>query len=269
MRLPTRITFKNRDFTLEKYEKLCEVISNSKYVVTTFADYFARSKKKQDNEHFIILRHDVDANCLNALDLALGERKYGLKATYYFRLTPKTYIPSILDKIAECNHEVGYHYETVDRCRGDMDTAVNLFQEELAIFRKRYDVKTACMHGNSYTKYDNKEIWKKVDISFFKLIAEPYLSMDYTKFAYFSDSGRTWENNTWRKIKDRVPGIYSLEPKNTDELIEIIKSQKLDNICISAHPERWPNNIQDYTFRYAMDLATLAAKRVIYSVRNN
>ena len=79
----------------------------------------------------LILRHDVDEDCRYALDLALIEQRYNLKSTYYFRLKKRTYVPAVIDKIADCNHEIGYHYETVDKCRGDIDAAAGQFRNEL------------------------------------------------------------------------------------------------------------------------------------------
>ncbi len=260
---------KNLDFTLFKYESICRALASSHYVNTTFEEYFNRGLKKEGtDQHYIILRHDVDENCKYALGMAFKEYQYGLKATYYFRMKPKTYIPSMIDNIARFNHEIGYHYETVDTCRGNIRAASQLFGYELGLIRQRYNVKTACMHGNPLTKYDNKAIWKEHELSHFGLIGEPYLSLDYNKFAYFSDSGRTWAQDPRRKLKDRINGFNGKFPRSTDELIEIIRKEQFDNICLLAHPIRWPANMVDFVRRYLIDMAYVGGKYVIYLVRN-
>jgi hypothetical protein len=257
----------NRDFTLEKYEMLCKAIADSAYANVTFAEYFTTPFVV--GKRFLILRHDVDENCRYALDLALKEYKYKLRATYYFRMKGKTYVPATIDAIAECNHEIGYHYETVDKCHGDIPAAIAQFRQELEVFRQRYPIKTACMHGNPLTRFDNKTIWKRSHLSDFDLIGEPYLSLDYGKFFYFSDSGRTWGSDTWKKAKDKVNNQKLIILKNTDDLIDIIKKEELEHICILTHPERWSKNVIDYTKRYIIDMAYLAGKTVIHTVRKN
>ena len=250
----------NRDFTLGKYEQLCEAIACSKYTNITFEEYL--NHNVESNLPYIILRHDIDVNASNALDVAQVEYKYGLRATYYFRTIKKTYVPTTIDRIASYNHEIGYHYETVDRSKGNMDLAVELFRQELAMFRQRYEVKTVCMHGTFLTKYDNKDIWKEQKLSNFDLLGEPYLSIDYTRFAYFSDSSRTWSFN--KKIKDMVNVLpLDVQPRGTDELIEIIKMGELGNICILTHPIRWSKDIRAYSTRYTLDLIYNMGKTLI------
>lgn len=243
----------NWDFTLWKYEQLCQAVANSRYVNITFEEYFTHPGS--DAQHLIILRHDVDASLKHALDIARIEHKFSLKATYYFRINKRVYLPALIDEIASYNHKIGYHYETMDKCNGDVEAALALFRSELSVFRQRYPVKTACMHANPFSKYDNLGIWQKHKPSDFGLLGEPYLSLDYTKFAYLSDTGRTWEQNTWKKVKDKVNTQYhkALAPRNTDDLIEIIKNGELENICLLAHPERWPKNLADYSKRYLID----------------
>ena len=255
----------NRDFTLKKYEKLCEVIINSKYRVITFREFF---EKKDENDNFIIMRHDIDENIRFALDVAKVEYDYGIRATYYFRMKKRVYVLDIIDEIASYNHEIGYHYETLDKAKGNVKLAIELFSEELSMFRQQYDVKTVCMHGNPLSKYDNKKIWVICKLSDFGLLGEPYLSLNYNKFAYFSDSGRTWDEDK-NKIKDTVNTTNSneIEAKNTDELIEIIKEGELENICILTHPERWSKNISDYLMRYLIDMTYNIGKKVLRRIR--
>jgi hypothetical protein len=122
-----------RDFTLKRYEMLCEAIINSKYKVATFRDFF---EQKDEDDNFILIRHDIDENIRFALDIAQVEYDYGIRGTYYFRTRKKVYVPEIIDKIASYNHEIGYHYETVDKVKGNIKLAIKLFSEELSMLKK-------------------------------------------------------------------------------------------------------------------------------------
>ena len=250
----------NRDFTLKKYEELCEAISNSRYTNVTLREYL---ENKSVSGSVILIRHDVDENARFALDMAKVEANYGIKATYYFRTKKNVFVPAIIDSIASYHHEIGYHYETLDKVKGDVDLAIRLFSSELTMFREKYDVKTVCMHGNPLSKFDNRTIWEKCSLSDFGLLGEPYLSLDYDHFAYFSDSGRTWDPNK-NKIKDTIDKSTSYDHvNNTDDLIRLIKQGKLNDICILTHPERWPKTALDYYYRYCVDLLYNLGKWVL------
>lgn len=213
--------------------------------------------------HLLIMRHDVDEDARNALDMARVEHDLGIRATYYFRVRKRVFVPAIIDEIALYGHEIGYHYETLDKTRGKTRRALSLFAAELAMLRERYEIKTACMHGNPLTKYDNKKIWENCELCHFDLIGEPYLSLDYNQFLYLSDSGRTWLGDK-NKVKDRVSSINMppVQVKHTGDLIELITGGGFEKICILTHPKRWSKNLFNYLTYYFIDLAYNAGKKV-------
>lgn len=256
----------NRDFTLRKYEELCEAISNSQHTTHTIREYLENGTITNP---VILLRHDVDENIRFALDMAKVEAEYGIKATYYLRAKNNTYIPDTIDSIVSNGHEIGYHYETLDDARGDMDLAIQLFAKELAAFREKYDVKTVCMHGNPLSKYDNRDMWGRCRLSDFGLLGEPYLSLDYHKFTYFSDSGRNWDINK-NKIKDTLLSPeQAAGVRNTDDLIQLIRMGNIQDICILTHPERWPRTGASYCYRYFVDMVYNVGKWIIVKSRRN
>lgn len=261
--------FSNLDFTLNRYEKLCRTIVESKYISLTLGDYL-KSRVEETGNPSIIMRHDIDRSPRCALRVAKIEHKYGIFGTYYFRDRRHTFVPAILDEIASLGHEIGYHYENIDKCKGNVESAKLLFEKELNGFRRRYDVKTVCAHGNPLTPWDNKDIWKSARFADYGLLGEAFLSLDYGQFAYFSDSGRTWVNNKSQKMpgKDSVETAFShLKPKNTDDVIEIVKEETLPNICILTHPERWRGDVIGFIGKYFLDLAFSWGKVAIYSYR--
>ncbi|MDP2730366.1 MAG: hypothetical protein Q8O55_07780 [Dehalococcoidales bacterium] len=258
----------NFDFTLCKYEELCKAIVKSSYTAITLADYLERGH--QADGKYLIMRHDVDRMPGRALGTAQVEQRHGIKATYYFRDRKSTFVPEILDAIALSGHEIGYHYETIDKCKGHFEDAIMLFEQELKAFKGRYKVSTVCAHGNPLTGYDNKDIWKTARLSDFGLLGEAFLSLDFNQFAYFSDSGRTWQKNESQKMpgKDSVTTAFEqVRPVRTDDVIKIVKEGALPNICILTHPERWSADVPGFLGRYLLDTAFSWGKVAIFTFR--
>ncbi|HGE70734.1 TPA: hypothetical protein ENX78_07865 [Candidatus Poribacteria bacterium] len=257
------------DFTINKYRELCKTIAGSKYKVLTLCEYLQNPRHAKFDNNVIIMRHDVDRDSRYALETAKVEYESKIRSTYYFRMKKKTFLKDVIDKIVSYGHEIGYHYETLDKNHGDIELARKMFVEELAEFRKRYDVKTVCAHGNPLTKYDNKEIWKSQKLSDYGLVGEAFLSIDGTRFIYFSDSGRTWRNDRSQKMpgKDSIETVFShIEAKNTDDIIKIIRLGQLPNIYILTHPERWSNSTLQFLNRYFIDFTFILGKKVIYQI---
>lgn len=236
----------NIDFTLEKYRSLCETISKSSYTTLTFSQYF-----NQENlpKKYILLRHDVDRKIKNAFKMAGIENRFDLVSTYYCRKTKKVFKPECFQQIASMGHEIGYHYETLDKAKGDFVEAIKIFEQELNEFRDSIDIKTICMHGNPLSPWVNSDIWDKYDFREFGIIGEPYKSLDYKKIVYLTDTGRTWANKNIR-VKDVIRnGDYQRNNlligniSETDDIIDMIKEEKFSQICLLSHPDRWHDQI--------------------------
>jgi hypothetical protein len=258
----------NVDFTLEKYKKLCQAVASSNYTSVTLAEYL-QTKSANMGKQFLILRHDIDRTPQRTLGMAETEYEHNLKATYYFRTLKGIFNTDIMDTVSSYGHEIGFHYETLDKCKGDIERAGDLFKKELTQFRKRYNIQTTCGHGNPLTRHDNKDIWKSLQFEDLGLLGEAFLSLDYNKFAYFSDSGRTWLKAKSQKMpgKDDVLTAFDyVQAKSTDDVIGIIKKGELPNICILTHCERWCGDITGFSTRYIFDLACSWSKSGIYAL---
>jgi hypothetical protein len=229
----------SRDFTLKKYQELCEAITASECASLRVVDYF-----KNGTDKFIIIRHDVDREAENALKIAQIEHAYGLLSTYYFRKTKEVFIPSIIKKISGLGHEIGYHYEVLDKTNGDVNKAIKLFEEELDEFRALVKVETICMHGNPLKSWCNKDIWQSYNFHDFRIIGEPYLSIDYTKVLYLSDTGRRWDGRY--NVKDlEINNLYKI--RNTNDLINLIKNGKIGCVFLTTHPNRWNDDFTSWS----------------------
>ena len=248
------------DFTLGKYKLLLQSLLEQGYGFQTFEQFLLNP-----SSNVVILRHDVDLKAKNSLETAKIENSLGIVGSYYFRVIPQSYNLEIIKQIAELGHEIGYHYETMDsvnekfrinnlKFRNDeerIDEAYKLFCEHLEEFRKRYPVRTICMHGSPKSAFDNKDIWKKYDYKQSGIIGEPYVDIDFDKFFYLTDTGRCWNGYRF-SVRDKMPQQESwvkqgLVFRTTLDIVKAAKAEKLPRqIMITVHPQRWTNNYLEW-----------------------
>ncbi|MGB4601224.1 MAG: hypothetical protein WBH80_02355, partial [Bacteroidales bacterium] len=112
------------DFTLKKYKTLLTTLQSAGYAFYTFEHYLS---VREHAEKFVILRHDVDLLPKNSLDTARIEASLDIKGSYYFRVVPQSWDEDIIREIAALGHEVGYHYESLTTCNGDIGKAYEDF----------------------------------------------------------------------------------------------------------------------------------------------
>lgn len=251
------------DFTLQKYEQLCKAMISSKYKIMTVKEYLLNPDQKGN---IIILRHDVDRFPHYAYRIALIEHKFKINSTFYFRKIPGTFNPNIIQKIADLGNEIGYHYEVLAKSKGNMKKAIKLFKKELDEFNKIIKIKTISMHGSPLSQWNNSDLWKEYNFKKFGLLGDAFLSIDYNKVRYFSDTGRTWNSQKFN-IRDKINSATNFEIETTDELIKIIKEQKLKRIALNIHPHRWTKNKIEYLSIYILDIIFNLIKFLIIKIR--
>ena len=221
------------DFTLSKYKELLQTFLSEGYKIYTVEKYLT---EKPDDEKVLVLRHDVDEKPENALKIAEIERDLGVKSTFYFRIVSKSNRPEIITQIVKMGHELGYHYENLSYLHGDYEKAIADFEQNLVYFRMFYPVKTVCMHGNSKSPFDNKDLWNYVRLSDFELIGEPYLSFDFDEFYYIKDTGYCFDGEKYVfydsvETKFDVPSYHT-----TQDFINGLKNRELpDKILLLIH----------------------------------
>jgi len=232
----------SRDFTLDTYRDLCNAILTSGYSAITVEDYLTKSRER---DKITILRHDVDKMPKNALEMAKIEKEFGIRSTYYFRTTKNVFKPDLIKQVFDLGHEIGYHYETLVKANGNAKHAIEIFEKELSTFRDICDIKTICMHGNSLSRLDNRDLWKSYNFRDYGIIGEAYLSINFEEILYLSDSGGSWDNSKIR-IKDTVSSNtlkVPMKAKGTNDIINMIKNGSIEKLYILAHPDRWNNSL--------------------------
>ena len=249
----------NMAWSLDQYEHLLKAICKSEYEATTIASFF-RNKGQTKK---ILLRHDIDRFPYSALQMARLEAEYSITSTYYVRINSHTYKTKILDGISALGHEIGFHYETLSKCAGDIDKANALFCSQLALMRRRYEVNTCSAHGSPLSSWDNRSQMSNSLIHNAELLGDAYFSINYEKISYFTDTGRSWvaENTNFR---DRVEGIaLASDIKGFQDIIASISAAASPNYCIQTHPERWSYNNVTHVRSFLMDNVVNAIKRTL------
>lgn len=242
------------DFTVKKYKELLKALLDQNYSFQTFEDYLRNPEFK-----VVMLRHDVDDLPENSLRFAQIQHELGIKGVYYFRAVPQSWHESVIKEIASMGHEVGYHYETMDTAKGNIDEAWNQFKKILEDLRKLVNVSTICMHGSPRSKYDNKDVWKKYDYKSLDLIGEPYYDIDFDKVLYNTDTGRRWDGYKV-SVRDKVKSKYDFSFHSTDDIIEALNESSLpDQLMFNFHPQRW----HDDSFKWTKEILVQNAKNVI------
>lgn len=201
--------------------------------------------------------------------MAAVESAYDMQATYYFRVKPGVFVSSIVRRIASMGHEIGYHYEVLDKAKGEFALARRIFTRELAVMRSFADVKTASMHGSPLSRWDNRDFWTHHQPAEFGLVGEAYISMEEKGLVYLSDTGRGW-NRTAFNVRDRLPpeGGALMPPfRSTWDLMEALEERRFRKVYLQVHPNRWTSGTIQWYSQFAEDLCLNAVKWALAKAR--
>ena len=284
------------DFTLKKYIELLNTLICQGFSLLTLEEFILNPAGK-----VIVLRHDVDASLANSLKFAIIQSEKGIKGTYYFRILPECFDEKIIKEIYSFGHEIGYHYETVEQCNGDIDKAYLQFCQNLTQLRKIVSVETICMHGSPYSKFDNRLIWEKYDFRILGIKAEPYFDVNFEEVLYLTDTGRRWDGGVV-SIRDKaydvksatnsenyytdwtvkpIPGsLMNMTPtsiefqnkykfRTSSDLIRAAENGELpDKIMMTFHPQRWTNKPLPWLKELVWQNVKNAGKYFLIKMRN-
>lgn len=251
------------DFTLRKYGQIIEAGLRAGYRHFPIFDWY---KAQSPEISCIMLRHDVDRRPENAFEMADLERRLGVRSTYYFRSLPCSFVPAIIEQIHDMGHEIGYHYEDWQLARGEPQRAIELFSSNLARLRKLAPVNSIAMHGSPLARQNNMTIWEHLDYREYDVV-DAILSFDYSEYAFFTDTGRTFGPST-ANLRDYLGGAKAVASvRSSDDLSSFIERHHFKHIQINVHSERWNDDLGKWARQWAFDKAANGAKRVIRVVR--
>ena len=250
-----------RDFTLKSYRSLIEAFQHAGYRFQTFEEMLTAPVEGR----VVVMRHDVDELAGNALKMARLEHELGARATYYFRVVKQSNVPEVIEEIARLGHEIGYHYEDLVLAEGDEQKAIQLFEEHLAYFRQYYPVRTISMHGSSSSKFDNRLLWKNRHLSDYDLLGEPYLSLDFHKVFYMTDTGFAWDGGKYA-ARDIVESGFDLKFHATQQVVACIEQDNYPAKAMILAHTLWTDNTLQW---YGLHLREFFRNNVKLVAKNN
>jgi hypothetical protein len=98
------------EFNLTAYKQLIGKFLQAEYTIGKFSEKFSK-------EQTLLIRHDVDFDCMLALDMARFEYQMGVKSTYFFLISSAAYNPfsgsvrKCIENIREFGHEISLHFD--------------------------------------------------------------------------------------------------------------------------------------------------------------
>jgi len=208
------------------------------------------------------LRHDVDRLTRRAVAMAEAEAGRGIHASYYFRCDARMRFPeSAMRRIADLGHEIGFHYESLSRTRGDRAAALALFQRELAACRAIVPVTTVAPHGAPLAASSNMDLATSVGSEGTELLGDA-AQMDFTRMLYITDTGGTFGSPYNRR--DRPAGQHLSKRVAPEHLAAWLAESGINQLTLSCHPERWPASRVGLLQACITDAAGNAAKMLLH-----
>lgn len=245
------------DFTLAAFASFCRQIAPLR--VITVRDYL----RVAPCPPFLILRFDVDFREPFALRLGQILAAHEIRASFYFRCHASGFEWSAIRAIGALGHEVGYHYETLDRCKGDFFAAQRLFLADIHALRAGHvNVETVAAHrappvAAGYVSNLDLLRARPGLLRQARLRGDAVASVDFARLTYFSDAG--WR---WRRCDGTPPGT-STTPGSLDELCAA-SAQPDAALYANFHPQHWyalPSNLRYYRWRHRLGVHLLPRLR--------
>lgn len=256
-------------FTYQHWDDFCKELAEKGVRSIPTRDILASTA------NYVVLKHDVETNVPKAYRLAAIEHKYGHRGSYYVQayLLHDAANIRLLQEMQQMGHEISYHYDVMDSCKGDLDKAIKEFSDNKQLFEKNgFVISTVCQHGNpvvervGYTS--NRDFFRSEQVRvLYPKITDVMVNLKGdvpTDFVYYSDAGRVFKmiydplNNDIVNSDDK-----NIAYQNLDKLIEALDFSK--GIIISTHPHRWCNSATIYLSKtYAFKLIRSIAKMAMY-----
>ncbi len=219
----------------------------------------AREAGRNATTPYLVLKHDVETRVESAYRMAEIEHRYGHRGSYYvqaYLLRDKNNI-TLLRRMTEMGHEISYHYDVMDACRGDLDAAISEFEVNKELFEENgFPLKTVCQHGNpvvervGYTS--NRDFFRseRVRALYPELsdIMVNFAEMHATTYAYYSDAGRQFKRIYDPLTNDLFDSSDKDIPYTTfHSLLEALCAK--ENAIVSTHPHRYTASKAVYRIR--------------------
>lgn len=257
-------------FLYKEWDRFCAELNRSGlYSIPAF-------RVTSETKGYLVLKHDVETNVPSAYKIAEIEQRHGHCGSYYVQAyllkDPKNV--ELLQRMQKMGHEISYHYDVMDSCRGNVEQAMREFEANRSLFeRNGFSIITVCQHGNPVVDrkgyHSNRDFFRnpRVREAYPNIsdIMVNYPEMHGTSYQYFSDAGRQF-----RMIYDPINNdIVPSDDKNIayEDLSALQASLRLSagNI-ISIHPHRWVKSAGLYRLKAAVFFLVKKTAKVLINV---
>ncbi len=256
-------------FIYKKWDDFCKKLHNKGIHSIPARDVCA------ETSNYLVLKHDVETDVARAYALAQIEQEYGHKGSYYVQayLLGDPANVKLLLQMQEMGHEISYHYDVMDSCKGDLEKAIAEFDANKKKFEANgFMLETLCQHGNpivervGYTS--NRDFFRsqKVQSLYPQLsdIMVNFKAMHQTEYTYYSDAGRQF-----KMIYDPLTNdIVNSDDRNViyPDLDAVLASFDGQNVIISTHPHRWTNSAVIYRVKTAAFKVIKAVAKILVKI---
>ena len=201
------------DFSYESYKNLLSTGKNCGYSFQTF------TPQNINKANSIFIRHDIDIDLKDALNMAVLEHKMGIKTTYFLMLRSPVYNlfsrenNEYVKQIISLGHQIGLHYD--EGYYSDKSKDLNdLIEQEVQVMKTMLGVEIPII---SFHQPSKRVLNNEVKLTKW---LNTYDQEDMKGIYYMSDSNMQFKENP----------------------VEAIKSKKHDRIQILIHPVWWHKN---------------------------
>lgn len=215
--------------TTREYAEILAAALDAGYTFKTVREALASTPEG----HTIILRHDVEWVLRRSLRLARVEHQHGVRSSCYFRADTKVFQLQRMLELQGQGFEIGYHYNALDRCHGDMSRATALFESDLRRMRDAgLEIDTVIAHDdprirrvgyrwNGDLEERDPDLLDRNGLSDAKK-----LKTRFPSFTYLTDLGIRWNG-----VKSRAAFLRAL------------RERRWGAVYVLTHPDYWSGTV--------------------------
>ena len=199
---------------LNYYYKLIDML-NKKYIFRLFSNF-------NENENYVILRHDVDLSIHAAVKLANFEYDKGIISTYFINIHSKFYntfekiIMDYIKDIINYRHKIGLHFDFNLYNINDKEELEKYLEKEKNILEDIFEQSIDVFSFHN----PNSIIINKYSNYYYSGMINTYSEYFMKKVYYCSDSTGIWKN---------------------DNLDKVLKEKNIKWVQVLTHPVWWTN----------------------------
>ena len=262
-------------FTYRYWDDFCERLHKEGF--HSIPAKLLMSEKPISN--YVVLKHDVETNVANALQMAEIEHKWGHSGSYYVQayLLEEEKNIVMLKKMQDMGHEISYHYDVMDANSGDIPAAIADFEVKCELFKRNgFRIVTLCQHGNPIITRKgyasnrdflrNEEVKTKFPFFADVMVDFKEKALGGTDYLYFSDAGRKFKLIYDPIHNDLIPSDEKNVPFDNLDLLWSYVTDHDANAIISTHPHRWGNSKIKHIVKTAVFKVIKAAAKLLMKV---